>query len=326
MTRSLSGAETQSWIASSGPEETSSVSRFLTVPLTLRQVQEWQIPIRQPDCGWTPASSACSRTEAPLLRTSTLGAGEADRALAGLADGEQAGRDEALDVEPLLEAVGLPVGAHGIEQGGRAAGEGLGVGEAGIGLRKVGRAEVAVELAGAGRPRVGADQPEVGVLGREPVELLAVDRALGVRARTGSARSVPVCPSAKRVRRIPISGVMPLPAPIRRIESGRGSGRWKSPSACERPSTMPGAGVVGEEVRDQPLGVALDRDLQLAAGALGGGGRVAAGVADAVDLDRDLDELAGAEALPDAVGAQGQGDALLGAALGRERPRPGTRR
>ena len=81
---------------------------------------------------------------------------------------------------------------------------------------------------------------------------------------------------------------------------------------------MPGRGVVGEEVGDQALGVALDRDLQLAAGALRRGGRVAAGVADAVDLDRDLDELAGAEALPGAVGAQGQGDAVRGAVLDRD--------
>ena len=38
-------------------------------------------------------------------------------------------------------------------------------------------------------------------------------------------------------------------------------------------------------------------------------------MADAVDLDRDLDELPGVEALPGAVGAQGQGRRALGPAV-----------
>ena len=49
--RSPSGALMQSWMSSSGSVEISPVSRFLTVPLSLRQVQVWQMPIRQPDCG-----------------------------------------------------------------------------------------------------------------------------------------------------------------------------------------------------------------------------------------------------------------------------------
>src|SRR4051794_23609765 len=77
------------------------------------------------------------------------GLGEKDLALAGLADGDEGGRDEALDMQPLLEPVG-PGAADRVEQGGWAAGEGLGHGEAGLGLGEVERAEVPVELAGAG--------------------------------------------------------------------------------------------------------------------------------------------------------------------------------
>ena len=80
---------------------------------------------------------------------------------------------------------------------------------------------------------------------------------------------------------------------------------------------MPGCGAVGEEVGDQPAGMPLDRDLELRPPSLGGGGGVAAPVADAVDLDRHLYELAGPEALPGPVRTQRQGDALLGSVLDR---------
>src|SRR3954464_14576671 len=55
------------------------------------------------------------------------GVGEAELSLPGLADRDKVGWDEALDVEPLLEPVG-PGAADGVEQSGRAAGEGLGRG------------------------------------------------------------------------------------------------------------------------------------------------------------------------------------------------------
>ena len=57
-----------------------------------------------------------------------------------------------------------------------------------------------------------------------------------------------------------------------------------------------------EVAGDEPVGVCADRQLEVpAATVLGAGGRVAAGVAAAVDLDRDGDELPGPEAAPVAV-------------------------
>src|SRR5665811_507423 len=63
--------------------------------------------------------------------------------------------------------------------------------------------------------------------------------------------------------------------------------------------------------------MALDRELQLAA-ALGRGRGVAAPVPDAVDLDRDLNELPRGEPLPSTVGAEGKGGAVGGLSLDPE--------
>ena len=41
------------------------------MPAVLRQVQVWQMPIRQPYPGLSPASSACSSRAAPLFETPT---------------------------------------------------------------------------------------------------------------------------------------------------------------------------------------------------------------------------------------------------------------
>jgi hypothetical protein len=73
----------------------------------------------------------------------------------------------------------------------------------------------------------------------------------------------------------------------------------------------------------------LDGDLELPSGAGDRGGRVAAGAPHAVDLDGDLEVLAGAEPFPRAVGSQGERDAVRclvpdGGHLGaRVVPRPG---
>ena len=61
--------------------------------------------------------------------------------------------------------------------------------------------------------------------------------------------------------------------------------------------------------------MALGRDLDRRPAPLGTGRRVAALVANAVDLDRHVEELPGAEAPPNAVRAQRQRHALLGPPL-----------
>ena len=72
----------------------------------------------------------------------------------------------------------------------------------------------------------------------------------------------------------------------------------------------PGLRPLDQEVRDEALGVGLDRQLDLTASSRNRRGRVAAGAPHAVDLHADLDELPGSEALPGAIGAQGQRDAV----------------
>ena len=290
--------------------------RFLWVPASLRQVQVWQMPIRQPNAGGDAGLLGLLEQRGAAVRHLDRRAGEADGALAGLADRRQVGRHEALDVEPRLEAV-RPGPPDRVEQRRRAAGEGLGLGEAGLGLGKVTRAEVPVELAGAGGAGVGAEQPEAGVLRRQALQLLAVDRAGGVggvvEQGDGPVVALREEGAEDRHQRGDAAAaadqqdrVGPRP---RQLEVAFGGGEAEH---------HPRLGAVREEVGDEALGVPLDRDLQLRAPSLGRGGRVAAPVPGPVDLDRHLDELARPEALPGAVRAQGQGDALLGPALDRD--------
>ena len=52
-----------------GEEDSAPVSTLRTVPSVLREVQEKQMPIRQPNSGFRPSASACSSREAPALAT-----------------------------------------------------------------------------------------------------------------------------------------------------------------------------------------------------------------------------------------------------------------
>src|SRR3954468_18175950 len=104
---------------------------------------------------------------------------------------------------------------------------------------------------------------------------------------------------------------MPLPPPISSTESGRGPGSWKSPSAGESPTTSPGSARSTRKLETSPSGWRLVVISIVAP-------RPSALVAGAVDLNREVDELAGAEAVPDAVRAQLQGDALLGPVVDRD--------
>src|SRR5205085_2753567 len=69
--RSESAAEMQSWIASSGSDDTLPVTRLSTLPLRLRQEQVWQMPMRQPWRGASPAASA-SRSSGCVPRAVNL--------------------------------------------------------------------------------------------------------------------------------------------------------------------------------------------------------------------------------------------------------------
>ena len=51
---SPTGTETQIWMSSSSALETSPVTRLRTLPAVLRQVQVWQMPMRQPNWGLSP--------------------------------------------------------------------------------------------------------------------------------------------------------------------------------------------------------------------------------------------------------------------------------
>ena len=81
-------------------------------------------------------------------------------------------------------------------------------------------------------------------------------------------------------------------------------------------------GVVLQVAADGALGVGLHGELEGAGVLSGRRHRVAARVADPVDLDGELGELPGGEAGPVAVGTDGQGDAVGGAVADLGDPAP----
>ena len=174
----------QIWISSSSVEESSPVERFFTVPAVFRQEQVWQMPIRQPNSGLSPAASACSSTGAPSLSTRTSEPAKWSEP-SGTPLGRCHGRGhEALDVEPVLGAGVGPGLADRVEQGGRPAGERLGGSKVGLEPADVAEVEVPVQLACPRGARVGAGQPDVRVALRDRLELVAVDRATRGPARS----------------------------------------------------------------------------------------------------------------------------------------------
>lgn len=61
------GALTQIWMRAPGSESRSPERTSRVHPEVRIAVQVWQIPMRQPCSGASPAFSACSRTVAPVL-------------------------------------------------------------------------------------------------------------------------------------------------------------------------------------------------------------------------------------------------------------------
>ena len=126
--------------------------------------------------------------------------------------------------------------------------------------------------------------------------------------------TAPACPSSQSVRSIDITGVMPLPPLISSRCSGRSRRQDEVTVGRRQPDHHPGVRRAVQEAGDPALGMRLDGDLDAVGRMRGTGGGVAARLAHAVDLDRQADELPGAEALPVLVRAQGQRDAVGGLA------------
>ena len=127
-------------------------------------------------------------------------------------------------------------------------------------------------------------------------------------ARSGRRRPRPRNRSAVSVRNIDITGVMPLPPETNRMRRGRIAGSTKSPPTESRPTTMPGRAWSHRYVDTTPpswrpivssMWRALSRTCR----------RVAPGAAAPVDLDGEVDVLAGPETSERAIRFQGQRDA-----------------
>ena len=92
----------------------------------------------------------------------------------------------------------------------------------------------------------------------------------------------------RRLRSMPITGVMPLPAVMNSTLSGPRSGRTKSPAAWSSWTSVPGLRAVHQVVADLAVGDRLDGDGDAAVGPVEGrGDRVGPPLADAVDVDAD---------------------------------------
>ncbi len=195
--------------------------------------------------------------------------------------------------------------SEGVEQSGGAAREGAAVGEVGHQVGEVVDVEDAVHVVvprdqadGAGgveRLQV-AEEDRVGLAGRDvdddDVEVLAaVERA-------GRPSSV----LGKRLRSMPMTGVMPEPA-VTKSNLSRSEASTNSPAACSRWTSVPGTELVDEVVADQAVGHGLDGDRDAAVGARAVGQRVGAPLADAVDVDADAEVLAGHVTGPVGAGA-----------------------
>ena len=124
-------------------------------------------------------------------------------------------------------------------------------------------------------------------------------------------RSTPSSVLGKRLRSIPMTGVMPEPAVTMRNLPPAG-GRTNSPAACSRWTSVPGRAAVDEVVADQAVGDGLDGDRDAAVAARAVGERVRAPLAYAVDVDADAEVLAGHVAGPVGAGADHDGRGVGG--------------
>ena len=135
----------------------------------------------------------------------------------------------------------------------------------------------------------------------------------------------PVKPSARSVRSIDITGVMPLPPDTNRMRRGRRVGENEVSADGIQPDDHAGPGVLVEVVGHQAAVVAAHGQFDMQ-GPLGAGRRIRPGAATAVDLDSEVDVLAGAETGECPVGLQDQCDAAPGLPPHRDDLGPGFAR
>ena len=124
-------------------------------------------------------------------------------------------------------------------------------------------------------------------------------------------RRTPESVLGKRLRSIPMTGVMPEPA----VTNSSLSWSLLEDELAGRlleVDERAGAGLVDEVVADQAVGHGLDGDRDPAVGAGAVGQRVGAPLADAVDVDADAEVLAGHVAGPVGAGADHDGGGVGG--------------
>ena len=239
----------QVWIFTPSPGTavvSAPLRRSRTAPDSSGTTQPKQMPIRQPEGMSTPAASpASSSGVAPSASTTVPDLREGHRAtLAGHHDV----RAEPLGVQPVGHPGAGPVLLEGVEQAGRAAGPGLPRGPVGHDRVELGGVEQAV---GVGVP---LDEPDPA--GRGHVPQLGTEDHVG-RASGRCAARPRRASSGSRLRSIPITGVIPLPAVTNSTCCGACAGRWKSPVAWSSWMTVPGRARRTMWLLTLPSGIAL---------------------------------------------------------------------
>ncbi len=239
-----------------------------------------------------------------------LAAGEAHIAFGVGAVDHRRRRSEVLQVQALTDTVFSPHFLHRLHHARRAAQEGRGLGVVGHGAGQLFAMEQTLQLAALLAFREGAQQFHIRVAGSDLGQLGGVDqvfRGIGVVQEADAAGVALVAQGAQhRHHRGDAAAAADqqhtLWALFRQGEGAVG---------LRQAHDHAGAGLVAQEFRDKAGRLGLGGQLDVVvAGMHRVGRRVAAGAAHAVDFDRQAHELAGAEALPVAIGAQCQRDAV----------------
>src|SRR5262249_35580218 len=216
------GTEMQSWMSSSVALDSAPVSTFFTVPARLRQRQVWQIPMRQPYAGRSPARSSCSSR----LPDAVAGKLRPDRASVTMAPAPAAGAAPAPQRSPWSSddapARSQAHSARAIRPGGP--------------QRKVSRSA----KSGTRAPSCDSSNRPKRTIKRRP-RWRAASAARAREKITSSCERAwwtntrsPIASRAARSRSIDMTGVMPLPPLRKSRRPGAGSGRTKSPAAGPR--------------------------------------------------------------------------------------------
>src|SRR2546428_8248097 len=114
------GTEMHRRMSSSGSAVIAPLSRFFTAPLCLRQVQLWQMPMRHPLRGLSPAVSACTSKGTPVSPRTSVNERAKRRTISWVSVAATTAGVKAAARGLRIAAV-LPEGVDGIEQAARAA-------------------------------------------------------------------------------------------------------------------------------------------------------------------------------------------------------------